>query len=80
LADLGGAHRQSLIVHLESQRIICDVQRKSLTRAIDSPNTKPSERQALISRRDDLTREMEEIESSLRLLRDEQKSELNDRT
>jgi hypothetical protein len=70
----GGTDRHSRIVELESRRIILQVQRDYVMRSLDSPGTAAHLRQALIHRRDDLTRQLAHIDASLRLLRDESKS------
>ena len=71
MTNEGGTDRHSQILQLESRRIILEVQRTYVIRSIDSPGTAAHVRQALIHRRDDLTRQLAQINASLRLLRDE---------
>jgi hypothetical protein len=71
LVTEGGAPSESLIVKLESRRIVCEAQRASLTRTIESPQTNIRVREACIRRFNDLTRELERIEEVLEILRGE---------
>jgi hypothetical protein len=67
----GGSDRHSQIVQLESRRIILQLQRQYVISSIDSPGTEARMRKALTLRRDNLTRQIAQIDASLRLLRDE---------
>ena len=71
----GEASRESRIVQLESRRIILEVQRAFVTHSLNSPKTETRVRRALTHRRDDLTRQLAQIDASLRLLREENTSD-----
>ena len=64
-------HLRSLIVRLESRRIFCEAQRRSVTRAIKSSETETRADSALIQRRENIVHELEKIKELLQLLRGE---------
>jgi hypothetical protein len=67
----GGTNRHSLIVQLESRCIICELQCATLSLAINSPQTDARVRESSTQRLNQLKQELQEIKSSLRLLRDD---------
>jgi cell division protein FtsB len=62
-----GAQRHALILKL----VICQVACESLTRTINSPHTDARAREASMQRLNQLKRELQELRTSLQLLRDE---------
>jgi hypothetical protein len=67
----GGTNRHSLILKLESRRILCEVQCATLSLTINSPQTDARVRESSIQRLNQIKQELQEIKSSLRLLRDD---------
>lgn len=62
-------HQHSIVVELESRRIVTKTQCVALTLIIESQETDSRTRQGLILRRKDFENELRQIDKSLQLLR-----------
>ena len=62
-------HQHSIVVELESRRIVAATQHLAMTLIIESEETDSRTRQALILRRKDFENELRRIDESLQLLR-----------